>query len=195
MPDLPLKRQSQMDEVTREHKLRLLTIYKENLRELEIQAAHFGLTPPLGVVNGIKDARREIEAIVLELEVNAQEVSFDRLLLGIEDLQRLRRDEAKRVLKAHNETHWDDGMLALGVMVPFSVSMVAALGLNQLYRTYIRGVYIEDAYNLISVLIFVIILPVGLYYMVRLGKWVNKTKDDEFVKRVGYDPFEEKKKD
>jgi hypothetical protein len=69
-----------MDAETYNHKQRLLAIYQDNLRELELQAARFGANPPLNIINEIKHHRKNIEEIRLTLRTNAEEVTFDKLL-------------------------------------------------------------------------------------------------------------------
>src|SRR5262245_57329436 len=92
-----------MDEETLEHKQYLLAIYQDNLRVLEVQAAFYGLTPPLQIVNQINYHQQQIKQLRLTLETNAQEVSFDSLLLTIRDLQRYVQEESQRTLLSYHE--------------------------------------------------------------------------------------------
>jgi hypothetical protein len=82
-----------MDEATLDHKRRLLAIYQDNLRELEAQAARYGANLPLITINEIKHHRKNIDDIRVQLTTNAEEVTFDKLLVNIEQLRQFRRTE------------------------------------------------------------------------------------------------------
>lgn len=113
-----------MDEETVAHKRQLLAIYEGNLRELEIRTAMYGINTPLSVINEIKHAKHNIEQLRLTLETDAQEVSFDQLLVSIEQLQRYVFEESRRVIIAYQtmirearnrNTMWILGMGVFGL--------------------------------------------------------------------------------
>ncbi len=58
-----------MDENIKSLKLRELKIWQSNLATLESQAAAYGLTPPVELVNGIDAAKRNIARIQNDLDV------------------------------------------------------------------------------------------------------------------------------
>jgi hypothetical protein len=116
-----------MDAETYNHKQRLLAIYQDNLRELELQAARFGANPPLNIINEIKHHRKNIEEIRLTLRTNAEEVTFDKLLVDIEELRKFARDEVKRTFEVYEEIHRDDVARFWTANVLFAI-MVLAFG-------------------------------------------------------------------
>ena len=120
-----------MDNETIEQKRRLLSIYEENLKELEIRSALFGINTPIIVINEIKFARRNIEQIRLMLETNAQEVSYNQLLISIEQLQRYVFEESRKTILAYSSmireararnTAWTLGMGAFGLTLGIGIS-------------------------------------------------------------------------
>lgn len=46
----------------------LITLHKENMYELELQKAKYGPTPPLSIINALKDLKTEIEDLEQELQ-------------------------------------------------------------------------------------------------------------------------------
>lgn len=182
-----------MDEETRVHKERLLAIYQENLREMEVRAAKFGLNTPLNIINEIKGHRRDIDELRILLSTNAEEVTFDKLLIGIEELQRAVREEGERAVKTYHEAFWDQGMLGFGLMAPFCGGVLVTIGLDYLYQQYLRGNIIVDQYNFVSMLIYVVGLSLTAYLTFKLGSRISKSKYDWFVYRMGYDPFSKQK--
>ena len=183
-----------MDEETRAHKERLLSIYQENLREMEVRAAKFGLNTPLPIINEIKEHRKNIDELRIQLRTNAEEVTFDRLLVGIEDLQRFVREEGVRAVNEYNQAFGDQGMLGFGLLAPLSGGILATGGLAHLYQEYVRGVYLTDQHNIISIVIYAVGIPLSGYLTFKLGKSISDSKYDWFVYRMGYDPFDRKRK-
>ena len=55
------------DEIAK--KRRQLKIHKENLAELRVQAAQFGISPPLNIINGIKHEEAQIKLLENELGI------------------------------------------------------------------------------------------------------------------------------
>jgi hypothetical protein len=183
-----------MDEETKDHKLRLLAIYQVNLRELEVQAANHGKYLPLPLINEIKHHRKNIENLRIQLELNAQEVSFDKLLVGIEELQKFIREEGTRAVKEYNRAFGDQAMLGFGLMAPLGGGILLTMGLDYLYRQYVKGMSFADQYDLISIAIYIIGVTLTLYFTYRLGSLITQGKHDYFVYRMGYDPFDREKK-
>jgi len=178
-----------MDEETRDHKQRLLNVYQENLRELEIQSAQFGSTPPLHIINQIKHHRKEISQLQAELRTNAEEVTFDRLLIGIEELQKFVRDEGIRAVEEYNRAFGDEAEVEMGLIAPLSGGVLATMGIDYLYRQYVKGGTFADQYNLVSILIYATGLSLSGYITFRLGKFISDSKYEIFIHRLGYDPF------
>ena len=143
-----------MDEETRNHKERLLAIYLDNLRELEVQAARHGVNPPLILVNEIKHHRQNIFDIQKQLNENADEQSFDKILYGIEDLRRFSKEEAIRVLKEYNDVHRGEPMLGQGLVGVFASGVCLAFGLDYLYLTFIKHQSMESTRDAVSILIY-----------------------------------------
>jgi hypothetical protein len=125
-----------MDEATLDHKRRLLAIYQDNLRELEIQAARFGANRPLIIINEIKEHRRNIDDLRVQLTTNAEEVTFDKILVSIEKLRQFRRIEilgfVYRSLIIQNKYHQQFGNTAMLSLIGVGL----AYGLDGLYRVY-----------------------------------------------------------
>ena len=183
-----------MDGATRIHKERLLGIYQENLRELEIRAAKFGLSAPLYLINDIKDHRKTIDELRIQLRVNAEEVTLDQLLIGIESLQRIIHEEGVRVIKEYNQAFGDQAMLGFGLMAPIGGGILATYGLVYIYQTHIPNIYLVDQYNIIPALIYIVGITMSIYITIKLGKFISNSKYEWFVYRVGYDPFNRKRK-
>jgi hypothetical protein len=177
-----------MDEETKDHKLRLLAIYQENLRELELQAARFGQSPPLNIINEIKHHRKNIQDLQTQLELNAQEVPFDKLLLGIEDLQRFARQEAKRALEEYGQIFASQGMLGFGLLSPLCGGILVTMKLEQLYQQYLRGTSFIDQYHLVSAAIYILGFSLSGFLTYKLGEAITRSKYDHYVYRMGYDP-------
>jgi hypothetical protein len=186
-------RRCALDEETKDHKLRLLAIYQDNLRELIEQAARFGQNPPLNIINEIKFHRKNIQDIRLQLELNAQEVPFDKLLVGIEDLRKFAEEEAKRVLRAYNEIHYEDPSLGQGLIGVFAAGVFLSMGVDYLYLKYIKHQGFDSQRDIVSILIYVVGVFVGSYFTYRIGKWIVNNQRKDLVYKVGYDPLDRKK--
>lgn len=182
-----------MDEETRDHKLRLLAIYQDNLRELEVQSAQHGITPPLIIINQIKGHRKNIDDLRMQLSVNAEEVTLDKLLVGIEDLRKFVQEEGRRVTKEYENLFWDQGMLGFGLFSVFGVGIILARVADWLYQTSILGIPFRGAHDSISYLIYFVGFIIGGYSAFKVGGSITKSKYDELARRLGYDPTERKR--
>jgi hypothetical protein len=180
-----------MDEETYNHKLRLLAIYQDNLRELEVQAARFGANPPLNLFNEIKYHRKNIDDIRIQLPANAEEVTFDKLLISIEELRKFVRDEVKRAVDASDDKNERDYAYSQGLVGLFSAGMLISLGVAYLYDTYINGVQSNGIpKNVGSIVVFVICFAISIAITIRVGARLIRKSRGEFIHRIGYDPHE-----
>jgi hypothetical protein len=182
-----MKERSVMDEETRDHKQRLLNIYQGNLEELQIQSARFGSNPPLIIINEIKEHRRNIDELRIQLELNAQEVSIDKIIVGIEDIQRLSHKEARRALKEYTYVFRTQVGLGLGVVGLIS----GGLHFTNWIIKSIRPRPMNAPIDIVDIALYII----GGIFSVSFGLWfgftMSESKRRHFNFRMGYDPFKD----
>jgi hypothetical protein len=178
-----------MDAEDYNHKMRLLAIYQDNLRELEVQAARFGANLPLILINEIKFHRQNIEAIRLKLHTNAQEVTFDKLLISIEELRRFVANEVKRAFDAYDAVQAQEYGRSWGVLSLFSFGMLIILGTIYLYQEFVKGRtdghFVWDG---VSIAIAVGGVAANIAVAARMLIWLTRKSREELVRRLGYDP-------
>lgn len=74
-----------MDAVARRTKEAELDTWQRNLATLQGQAANYGMSPPLDLVNEIETAKRNVKRVQMELDAG-QEQSAEATLMGILEL-------------------------------------------------------------------------------------------------------------
>jgi hypothetical protein len=176
-----------VDTETHNHKLRLLEIYKDNLRELELQAARFGANPPLNIINEIKHHRKNIDDIRLTLRTNADEVTFDKLLVNIEELRNFARDEVQRAFDIYGEIHRDDVARAWTGIFIFSGTALLIGGVVLLYQ-YIKGDFLPHN---ISFAITMGGAIIGFILAMSWGFREAQRQDVKLLQKFGFNPYKE----
>lgn len=178
-----------MDRETYDHKMRLLAIYQDNLRELEKQLAQHGAYPPLQLINNLKYHRKNIDDLQIQLRTNAEEVTFDKLLVGLEDLRKFGREEARRAFAAYREAYSTQAGLPLAVMGIFSGGMLTTGGVESLYQKYIRSAPLDGSRDSISIIIYAIGALLSGAMAFGYGRFMTNRWHNYMVWKLGYDPF------